>query len=671
MSSEYFSNLIAKAVSTELGIMELLGAAEVLKDTEGNEKVAQLYRVWLEHNAENPVCYAIYFNYGITLTAINDIDGGIAAYTKSLELNPSFFSSQINLGSLYERQGKLDKAATEWLNVVNKLGSINGGNISHKANALKQIGRVFESSQQNSSAEDTLRNYIDIMPSTRDVVQHWVSNRQLQCKWPLLEQVHSLSVREIKGIMSPLSLSIYTDDPILELASAYQYSRDDVGVPSPYFTAGQWPPPEEKGKKRLRIGYISSDLRGHAVGYLTTEIYELHDREKVEVFVYFCGPRIPDAVYYRIQQTSDHWLDVNDLDDRAFAKKILEDGIDILIDLNGHTKDSRTRTLSLKPAPIIINWLGYPGTMGSPYHQYILADNFIIPPEFEKYYTEKVLRLPCYQPNDRRREVSPVVPTRAEMGLPENAVVFCCFNGMQKISPQNFNRWLTILKQVPNGVLWLLGGAGEIQDRLLQVAETNGVPRDRIIFAPRKLTAEHLARYPLADLFLDTNPYGAHTTASDALWMGVPILTLVGRGFAARVCGSLAVSAGLDDLVCTTAEEYVSKAIDLGNNPEKMAAYKQKLADALPTCTLFDTPKLVRSMEEIFAQIWQDYENGFVHYPDLANLDIYHQIGTGLDHDAVEFMVCENYEEMYRNELTYRDSFSRLPYDSRFWQAPT
>ena len=670
MSSEYFSNLISKAVSQQLGIMELLGAAETLKDSMGNEMVAQLYRVWLEHNAENPVCYAIYFNYGITLTALNDVDGGIAAYTKSIELNPSFFSSQINLGSLYERRGQLDKAATEWLTVVNKLGAVTGSNIAHKANALKQIGRVFEASQQNSSAEDTLRNYIDIMPSTRDVVQHWVSNRQLQCKWPLLEQVHNLGPREIKGIMSPLSLSIYTDDPVLELSAAYRYSRDDVGTPGPFFTSGQWAPPEQKGKKKLRIGYISSDLRGHAVGYLTTEIYELHDRNRVEVFVYFCGPQIPDAVYYRIQQTSDHWLDVNNLGDREFAKKIIEDEIDILIDLNGHTKDSRTRTLAMKPAPIIVNWLGYPGTMGSSYHQYILADDFIIPPEYEVYYTEKVMRLPCYQPNDRRREVSPNVPTRAEMGLPEGAVVFCCFNGMQKISPQNFDRWLTILKNVPNGVLWLLGGAGEIQDRLLQVAENNGVDKSRIIFAPRKLTAEHLARYPLADLFIDTNPYGAHTTASDALWMGVPILTLVGRGFASRVCGSLAKSAGLEDLVCTTAQQYVDKAIELGNNPEKLAAYKKKLADALPTCTLFDTPKLVRSMEDLFFKAWEDFENGFIHTPDLTNLDVYHEIGTGLDHDGIEFMVYEDYETLYRRELEYRDSFAKLPYDNRFWTAP-
>ena len=667
MNADHFSNLIAKAASSELGIMELLGAAETLKATMGDEKVAQLYKVWLEHNPENPVCYAIYFNYGITLSAINDIDGAIDAYGKSLERNSSFFSSQINLGSLYERQGRLDKAANEWLSVVNKLSAVTGSNISHKANALKQIGRVFETSQQNASAEDSLRNYIDIMPATRDVIQHWVSNRQIQCKWPLLEQVHSLSVRDIKSVMSPLSISIYTDDPLLELGAAYLYSRDDVGTPFPYFTAGQWVPPEQKGKTRLRIGYVSSDLRGHAVGYLTSEIYELHDRSKVEVFVYFCGPRIPDAVFYRVQQTSDHWLDVNDLDDRQLAKKIIEDEIDILIDLNGHTKDARTKTLSLKPAPIIINWLGYPGTMGSSYHQYILADDFIIPPEYEHYYTERVLRLPCYQPNDRRREVSPDRPTRADVGLPEDAVVFCCFNGMQKISPQNFDRWISILKQAPRAVLWLLGGAAETQERLLNVAESRGVPRDRIVFAPRKLTAEHLARYPLADVFLDTNPYGAHTTASDALWMGVPILTLVGRGFAARVCGSLAHAAGLGDLVCTTAEHYVSKAIELGNNPDKLAEYKRRLADSLPTCTLFDTPKLVRHLEALYQEVWTQFENGYVHHPDLTNLDVYHQIGSSLDHDEIEFLVSDGYEDFYRQALTYRDSFARIPFDSRLW----
>ena len=645
--------------------MELLGAAETLKATMGDEKVALLYKVWLEHNSENPVCYAIYFNYGITLSAINDVEGGIAAYTRSIERNPSFFSAQINLGSLYERQGRLDMAAAEWLSVVNKLNSVTGSNISHKANALKQIGRVFESSQQNGSAEETLRNYIDIVPTTRDVIQHWISNRQIQCKWPLIEPVHSLGAKEIKAVMSPLSISIYSDDPILELSAAYLYSRDDIGTPAPQFTAGHWLPPAEKGKQRLRIGYVSSDLRGHAVGYLTSEIYELHDRNRVEVFVYFCGPRIPDAVFHRIQQTSDHWLDVNDLNDRQFAKKIIDDGIDILIDLNGHTKDSRTRTMALKPAPIIINWLGYPGTMGSSYHQYILADDFIIPPEYEHYYTEKVLRLPCYQPNDRRREVSSVKPTRAEVGLPEDAVVFSCFNGLQKISPQNYERWLTILKQVPKGVLWVLGGAAETHERLLQIAENRGVARERIVFAPRKLTAEHLVRYPLADLFLDTTPYGAHTTASDSLWMGIPVLTLVGRGFAARVCGSLVKSAGLEELVCTNAERYVNLAIELGNNPDKLAYYKKKLADALPTCTLFDTPKLVRHLEDLFFTAWRDYENGFTHEPDVTNLEIYHEIGTTLDHDGTEMLLFEGYEELYRQALTYWDSFIRLPNDTR------
>jgi predicted O-linked N-acetylglucosamine transferase (SPINDLY family) len=670
MSADFFSNVISKAVSQELGIMELLSAAETLKATMGEEKVAQLYKVWLEHNSENPVCYAIYFNYGITLTALNDNEGGIAAYEKSLECNPSFFSAQINMGSLYERLGRLDKAAGEWLSVVNKLSSVTGSNIAHKANALKQIGRVFESSQQNGSAEDSLRNYMDIMPSTRDVIQHWVSNRQIQCKWPLLEQVHSLSIRDIKAVMSPLSISIYSDDPFFELANAYLYSRDDVGTPSPYFTAGNWLPPTEKGKSRLRIGYVSSDLRGHAVGYLTSEIYELHDRNRVEVFVYFCGPRIPDGVFHRIQQTSDHWLDVNDLNDRQLAKKIIDDGIDILIDLNGHTKDSRTRTMALKPAPIIMNWLGYPGTMGSSYHQYIIADDFIVPPQFEHYYTEKVLRLPCYQPNDRRREVSPIRPTRSEVGLPDDAVVFSCFNGMQKISPQNFERWLSILKQVPKGVLWILGGAGETEERLWQIAENHGVSRERIVFAPRKLTHEHLARYPLADLFLDTTPYGAHTTASDALWMGIPVLTLVGRGFASRVCGSLATSAGLGELVCTTAEQYVSLAVELGNNPDRLAFYKQKLADALPTCTLFDTPKLVRHLEGLYFTAWQDYENGFVHEPDVTNLDIYHQIGASLDHDGIEFLLFDGYEDLYKQALVYWDAFTRLPYDTRLWKKP-
>ena len=274
----------------------------------------------------------------------------------------------------------------------------------------------------------------------------------------------------------------------------------------------------------------------------------------------------------RTKAAVEHWIDIRELSDDDAARRIGADGIDVLVDINGPTRDSRTGVFARHPAPVQVNWLGYPGTMASPYHHYIIADGWIVPEGSEIFYSEKVARLPCYQPNDRKRQIAPERPTRPAVGLPDDAFVFCCFNGTHKITRPTFDRWLEILNRVPSSVLWLLESSKETMTRLADYAERKGVARSRIVFAPRERNPVHLARYPLADLFLDTAPYGAHTTASDALWMGVPVLTLSGRSFASRVCGSLVRSAGLANLVVTRPGDYVERAIALANNRTEIEA---------------------------------------------------------------------------------------------------
>jgi predicted O-linked N-acetylglucosamine transferase (SPINDLY family) len=302
----------------------------------------------------------------------------------------------------------------------------------------------------------------------------------------------------------------------------------------------------------LRVGYLSSDMREHAVGYLAAELFELHDRARVEVFAYYCGQEREDSMKARYRAAAHHWTDISALNDRDAAAIMVRDGIDILVDVNGYTKDGRPKLFAYRPAPCIVNWLGFPGTMGSPHHHYIIADDFIIPEGDEKFYSEKVMRIPCYQPNDRRREVSDVTLSRAEAGLPEKGFVFCAFNGPHKITPGVFAIWMDILRAVPASVLWVLCAEESTQDRLRHHALAEGIDPQRLVFAGRMPNALHLARYRLADLFLDTAPYGAHTTASDALWMGVPVLTCPGLSFAARVCGSLVRAAGVPELICTS-----------------------------------------------------------------------------------------------------------------------
>jgi predicted O-linked N-acetylglucosamine transferase (SPINDLY family) len=307
--------------------------------------------------------------------------------------------------------------------------------------------------------------------------------------------------------------------------------------------------------------------------------------------------------------------------------------------------------------------------MGSPYHNYIVADDYIIPPDHEIYYSEKVLRLPCYQPNDRKRDIAAARPSRKDLGLPDDATVYCCFNGSQKITRFVFEQWMAILSRVPGSVLWFLAASGDTHERLRRLAEQHGVSGDRLVFADRKPNHEHLARFPLADVFLDTSPYGAHTTASDAMWMGVPVLTVSGRSFASRVCGSLVRAAGLGELVCDSFDDYVTRAIELGQDRAKLQSYKDRLTANRETCTLFDTPTFARNLEALYAKMWDDYARGELPEPNLTNLDIYHEIGCDEDPETIGFLPTADYHARYRTSLAYRNSFSPIRSDGRLWTA--
>lgn len=470
----------------------------------------------------------------------------------------------------------------------------------------------------------------------------------------------------MKGL-SPLSAGAFTDDPMLQLAMAWHYNKTDVGTPAAAMDA--WPNAARKSGP-LRIGYLCSDLREHALGYLLAEVFGLHDRSKVEVFSYYCGPEAKDPLHAHFISTSDHWLSISGMDDAAAARRIAEDGIQILVDLNGYTREARLKIFALRPAPIIVNWLGFPGTTASPYHHYIIADDWIIPDNHEKYFSEKVLRLPCYQPNNRRRMIAPRKPTRSEAKLPENAMVYCCFNGAHKINRFTFERWLMILARVPGSVLWLLGNTEATNERLRQFAAQRGIAPERLVFAEKLANPHHLARYPLADLFLDTTPYGAHTTASDALWMGVPVLTFSGRSFASRVCGSLVRSAGLAELICTSAEEYVDQAVVLGKDRGRLDAYREQLRANRESCTLFDMPGLVQSLEGLYGQMWSDFEKGALPQPDLANLDVYLEVGSQVKHDELEMQTIQDYEGWWRAKLAQRHKLRPIPVDCRLWSDP-
>jgi predicted O-linked N-acetylglucosamine transferase (SPINDLY family) len=384
------------------------------------------------------------------------------------------------------------------------------------------------------------------------------------------------------------------------------------------------------------------------------------------VFAYYCGRPSTDPLNMRSKAAIEHWRDIRELSDEAAAALIAADELDILVDVNGHTRDARTGVFARRPAPIQVNWLGYPGTMGSAFHHYLVADDWIVPPGSEIYYSEKVVRLPCYQPNDRKRAVAER-PTRAAAGLPDDAFVFCCFNGAQKITRFTFDRWLEILKQVPGSVLWLLESTPDTAERLRAAAQAARVEGARLVFAPKMANPFHLARYPLADLFLDTAPYGAHTTCSDALWMGVPVLTLSGRSFASRVCGSLVRSAGLHELVVEDPQAFIDKAVALAGDLAEIERLKLRLEAGRATCDLFNMEKLTARLEDLYRGMCADYAAGQLPQPDLTNLEAYFAVGVAQDHEAEDFLAMDDYAGFYKAELAKRHRMRSLPADARVW----
>jgi predicted O-linked N-acetylglucosamine transferase (SPINDLY family) len=656
---------LEKAIAQKLPLAELFETAARLKATRQDRASAELYKTWIAYNSDDPFVYAAYFNYGTALADAGDRPGAINALREALRIKPDFHPAYINLGRLLEDSGQAGKGVVQWMALTERLASVNGESVAHKLSALQQIGRVLESHEKDDAAEDALRQSLEIDPRQTEVMQHWIALRQRQCKWPVLATSERVARADLLSGISSLSLANHADDPMFQLAKAHRYNKRAIGriEPLPREDVAIRRRPGEK----LRIGYISSDLREHAVGFAMTDVMETHDRAHFEIFAYYCGIARNDPTRERIAAAVDRWTDINGMSDDVAARRIAEDGVHILVDLNGYTKDARTKVFARRPAPIIANWFGFPGTMGTPYHHYVIADEAIIPKDAEIYYSEKVLRLPCYQPNDRKRVVAPERPTRAEAGLPEDAFVYCSLNGMQKLTAVTFERWMTILAAVPDSVLWLLTGTEATNERLRKAAAARGVAPERIVFAQKMPNPKHLARYPLADLFLDNFPYGAHTTAADSLWMGVPIVTFPGRSFASRVCASLVRAAGVGELACDTANAYVSRAIELGRDRRQLAAIRDKLVAGRDTCLLFDTPTLVGHLEGLYREMWRDFEAGALPRPDLRNLDIYHEIGLGLDLEQIELMDDDSYRALYRQKLAEWDRADPITPDVRMW----
>lgn len=473
-----------------------------------------------------------------------------------------------------------------------------------------ELADAFFKSGRHSDALKAARKSVEGQPSNMKTLLGYVALQTKVCEWDGLqrsvEQLQAAARAAQLNNVSAFSMLGISDDPMTNraaveiMAQTRHPASSRLGVITP-----------RKPDQKIKVAYLSADLREHAVGRLIVEALELHDHQRFEWVAFYCGKhKTPDALHDRVRATFDRFIDINDQNDVEVAQMARDMGVDIMVDLTGYTSYGRPDILALRAAPVQVNYLGYPGTMGAHYIDYILADPVIIPPTAREHYTEKVVTLPnAYQPNDRKRDVART-PTRAEAGLPETGMVFACFNQNYKIMPSTFDVWMRILQQVPGSVLWLLEDTPLVVDNLRSEATQRGVAAERILFAKRVAPAEHLARQRLADLFLDTLPYNAHTTTSDALWVGLPVLTLQGQAFAGRVASSLLTAAGMPELITHSADEYEALAVELARDPARLVALRERLIAQRDTCALFDTPRLARDIERAYEAMMERYWQG-------------------------------------------------------------
>jgi predicted O-linked N-acetylglucosamine transferase (SPINDLY family) len=549
--------------------------------------------------AVRPDFAAAYSNRGMVLKELGDSQGALASYTKALALQPDFAEAYSNRGIVRKALGDLDAALADYDRAI-ALKADYADAYNNRANALQEL-------KQYEAALADYDKTLELVPDYPFLFGTRLYARMQMCEWNVLAvESAALEAKIERGAAAadPFCLLATLDSPALQRKAA------ELWVKHWYpWAGGQLRPEMRSGHRRLRVGYFSGDFREHPVSYLAVELIEAHDRSMFEVVGFSFGPDTGDRMRERLRTAFDSFIDVRGKSDREIALLARSLEIDIAVDLSGYTQHSRPGIFALRAAPLQVSYLGYLGTLGAGFMDYLIADSTIIPPASREHYDEKILYLPSYQVNDSKRPGDLKAPTREALGLPRG-VVFCCFNTSYKISPRSFDSWMRILARVEGSVLWLYAHVPAVASNLRREAQARGVDADRLVFCGRVSRAEYLARYGAVDLFLDTLPYNAGTTASDALWLGVPVLTLPGEAFAARVAASLLMAAGLPELIASSPQDYEDRAVALATDPLRLAELKQRLADRRFTCALFDTPRFTRHLEAGFAAIQRRHAEG-------------------------------------------------------------
>lgn len=574
-------------------------------------------------------------NFGNLLQDLGQFNSALARYDQAIALDPNYVEAHNNRGDLLQNMGRWSEALESYDRAISLVPNYaaahyNRGNalglmrrfedaiashnraisiapdhasaLMNRGNAQNELGRLAEAAESFDRAI-ALSPQIPYLLGTRLHV-----NMQM-CDWKHYQERLAVVLEAVKHDQPaslPFPLLALTSDPALQQRAAQTWLQKKHPAPKQVL-----PFKKRSSHARMRVGYFSADFHHHPVSQLIAGLFEAHDRSAFEVYAFSSGPNTGDAMRKRLEQGFEHFLDVTADSDAQLVARARALDLDIAVDLSGLTTGCRPSIFAARVAPIQINYLGYPGTMGAPYMDYILADATLITPETEMFYSEKVIYLPhSYQPNDRQRSVSSHPYTRAELGLPEEAFVFCCFNNNFKITPETFDHWMEILRAVPDSVLWLLQASEHTAHNLRGEANNRGVNPDRLIFAPKLPMDRHLARQRCADLFLDTLPYNAHTTTSDALWVGLPVLTCMGSAFASRVAASLLKAIDLPELITNDGESFVARAIELAKDRVQLQSLRERLHGNRLRAPLFDVERLARAIESAYTQVHARREAG-------------------------------------------------------------
>jgi predicted O-linked N-acetylglucosamine transferase (SPINDLY family) len=535
---------------------------------------------------------------GNVLTELKRFDEALAAYDRALAQRPDLAEAWLGRGNILTGLNRYDEASTAY----------------DKALALKDElaaawlgrGNVLTEFKRDGDAFAAYDKAWQLDPDARHVAGVRLLAKLFICDWtnlqPEVDRLLAL-IRQGRAASTPFPLLAVASSAADQLQCAKRYAADQPAVPQIWRG-------EVYSHDRIRLAYLSAGFDDSAMAQLLAGFFEQHDKSRFEVTAFSFGPDDTSPMRQRLKAAFEHFIDVRERSDQDIANLVRERQIDIAVDLMGFTKNNRLGVLARRPAPIQVNYLGYPGTMGANYIDYIIADSTVIPADQCPHYTEQVVWLPqTYLINDDRRIISERTPTRRECGLPDSGFVFCCSNNNYKIMPDVFEIWMRLLRATPGSVLWLIEANAAASANLRRQADERGVSSQRLIFAPKLAVADHLARHRVADLFLDTLPYNAHTTASDALWAGLPVLTCLGTTFVGRVAASVLKAIGLDELVTHTAAQYEALALRLAADPAYLAAIKAKLARNRGDCIAFDTARMTRQFEAAYTMMWRRYQN--------------------------------------------------------------